>query len=840
MLSFVKKLLPASFQKQILLALFVVGWIPITLGLFATGILMRRNLMESESDRMTTRSEQISIELQHYFDDLESQINLLQADPLLNDANIPNQAKLRELKRVVRLNKEIQGIELHDSAYPLLTDLNPTEIHVRYPTAIPAEGGPVFRWWAKLEGVDQWIEVKTSLAGVWRLLDDVTFAQDGGVALINNSGLILSHRDKTQIHKHLPIQTLNPDNQSLPGQRWEPFFVYAHSFKSERMKSDLELQLVCFLPKAIVHSRLINQLLINAVIGLMISLLSVFLGKRLSKSLTSHINQAADVSVTVSKGDLEARIPEQGPTEIGTLARSFNEMVDTLQNHQKELEDTVAERTSNLERTTAHLQAAQNASKDGLWLVYTDECNYTLNQTLCRMFDLPEKESVNYEALLNLISKKFVEASEFMSWVTGLISAKSETKVQKWELTSEGVISIYCAPVCDAKGSAIAMLFSFTDLTDEMRLYKELERARGMEMVGHLSGSIAHEFNNLLTSVIGNLELASEDSASQGQKAALDSAHDSSHRAVELIRGMLSFSQQNWLQLSEVSVPDLIERTLNRLTKADVTNIEINCILNEGIPLIKADQEKIIDALQQVILNACQAMPHGGELSISVQHVASFEDHPNGGVEISIIDTGVGIPSEMEENLFEPFTSASPNRKGLGLAICHGIVEQHLGSIQWSSNEVGTSFRIIIPAVEKVETTSVVKDIAKVESHHAPSQRIVVVDDDDGVRLVTSMSLKKGGYHVESFDSGQPALEFISEHLADISLVVLDLRMPEMMGTEVLVEIRKFTRFIPVIICSGYLKDLDAIEDKSVKPDSTLQKPVSPALMLETAEILLR
>ena len=377
------------------------------------------------------------------------------------------------------------------------------------------------------------------------------------------------------------------------------------------------------------------------------------------------------------------------------------------------------------------------------------------------------------------------------------------------------------------------MLFSFADLTDEYQLQTELEAAKRMETVGHLAGSIAHEFNNLLSGVMGNLEIAEALESQASATRAVAQAKNSATRAIELVRDMLSYSQRDWLQLEPVEVHGWLQNIVNETAPDEGAKITID--VPNSLPPIKIDRRKMTQVVSQLLNNAMDAMPKGGAIKITVKTSTDSDGKPS--MEILVSDSGHGMNIDVSERIFEPFFTTRKGKQGLGLSMSHGIVGQHGGELTCASAEgKGTQMRILLPVGEvdrkmpgESSASSGLNPILSKDS------QIMVIDDDPRVRLVTVAILKRGGHKVVEFESGSTALDYFAEHQRQVSLIVLDLRMPEMMGTEVLEQLRKRFEYVPVIICSGYLRDLEAL-DGNIHPDALLEKPVAAAQLLQTVE----
>ena len=359
------------------------------------------------------------------------------------------------------------------------------------------------------------------------------------------------------------------------------------------------------------------------------------------------------------------------------------------------------------------------------------------------------------------------------------------------------------------EGSPAALTF-LRDITVQKKLEEQLFHAQKMEAIGTLAGGVAHDFNNLLMGILGytSLMLMKTDKNHPFYEN-LKIIERQVESGADLTRRLLGFARGGKYDVRPVNVNDLIIKTseIFSRTKKEIT---IHRKLQEDLYTIEADTGQIEQVLLNLYVNAWQAMPSGGELYLESgntifheQENRPFNAKPGQYVKISVTDTGVGMDSETQKRIFEPFFSTKGVGKGtgLGLASAYGIIRNHGGIINvYSEKGHGTTFTIYLPASvkEAVETKPAEEKLLTGE------ETILVVDDEQvNVELMKEL-LEKLGYKILTAQSGKKAIELYRKHFKDIKLVILDMIMPEMNGRETLVKLMEIDNKVRVLLSSGY------------------------------------
>lgn len=394
-------------------------------------------------------------------------------------------------------------------------------------------------------------------------------------------------------------------------------------------------------------------------------------------------------------------------------------------------------------------------------------------------------------------------------------------------------------PVLDEHGNIAGVLGIFWDVTDQRNLEAQLRQAHKMEAVGQLAGGIAHDFNNLLTGILGNLSLAIADlPAGNPSRELLTNAEVAALRAAELTRQMLGFSRRTPLRPQPLDLNAAIEETVRLLRRTFDPRIQVEVKAAPDLWKAEGDAGQIGQVLMNLCLNARDAMPRGGALTLETANVtldatgarSSIEGRPGEFVLLRICDTGIGMAPEVQEHIFEPFfTTKEPGKgTGLGLAMVFGIVKQHQGWIQCTS-EVGqgTVFDIYLPRLAVTAAPSAAP--AALDGVRGGRETILLADDEEVVGRLGQTILERHGYRVLTAADGAEAVEIYRRQPDDIDLVILDLAMPRLSGAEALSELRTINPVVRVLISSGYSSDEDlrAVERAGVL--GFVAKPYRPA-----------
>jgi nitrogen-specific signal transduction histidine kinase/CheY-like chemotaxis protein len=386
------------------------------------------------------------------------------------------------------------------------------------------------------------------------------------------------------------------------------------------------------------------------------------------------------------------------------------------------------------------------------------------------------------------------------------------------------------------------------DITERKCLEQQFRHSQKMEAVGRLAGGVAHDFNNLLTIITGYGQMLQRNlEPGSSMRAYAEEVLKSGERAASLTRQLLAFSRRQDFSPRGLDLNTLVRNTENMLHRLIGEDIELATILATGLGLVRGDPGQIEQVIFNLAVNARDAMPNGGNLTLETANVELDETDAHGHIPIkpgsyvmlAVTDTGCGMDPPTQAHIFEPFfTTKEPGKgTGLGLATVYGIVKQHGGNI-WVDSEPGqgTAFKIYLPRVEM--------DAAKVEERRAGarelrgSETILVVEDDQAVRSLVVRLLRSMGYWVLEASRVDEALMVCVRHKGPVHLLLTDVVMPQMSGRDLLGHIRPLRPDIRVLFTSGYTEE--ALHRRPLEQDAAfLQKPFTEeALARKVRDVL--
>lgn len=390
-----------------------------------------------------------------------------------------------------------------------------------------------------------------------------------------------------------------------------------------------------------------------------------------------------------------------------------------------------------------------------------------------------------------------------------------------------------------------------TDVTAEVVAQRQFEaqkeianRAQKLESLGQLTGGVAHEFNNLLAAIMGSLELLRDDLSDIEHLSLIDAGIASARRGADLTRNMLAFARRARLKPCEIDLNKLVNETRSWAGHTLPSNISVETSLLTGLWTIEADISSTEHALLNLILNARDAMPQGGDLTIETSNVRidktdevtrKHELEPGQYVMLAVSDTGVGISDETLVHIFEPFFSTKPvgSGSGLGLPMILGFMKQSGGTVQVDTEaDVGTTFKLYFKALTDEIVPSVVKPGHPGNPSHA-GKKILIAEDEKNIRTILVAFLSKAGYVVTAAATGEEALALFDAN-PTFDLLLTDLAMPGgIQGPALSQTIRKQNPELPIVFMSGYTSEA-IVDGIAFRPeDIRLTKPILRADLLE-------
>lgn len=454
---------------------------------------------------------------------------------------------------------------------------------------------------------------------------------------------------------------------------------------------------------------------------------------------------------------------------------------------------------------------------EGVVATDTSQNVVLINRVAEHMLHCHEKDVLG-EPISSFLKLQHLKSGEMVeNPVTKVLKATEKPEFKNQQALLVGVpierrISYSCSPIYSGEGHIIGSVLVFRDVTEETRTAEELLRASKLESLGILAGGIAHDFNNILTVIIGNISIAKMQSP-KGNVAyhRLEEAEKAGMRARDLTLQLLTFAKGGAPIKQTASVAELIRETVEFVLHGAKVQCEFD--LAQDLLPVEVDEGQISQVMDNLIINAVQAMPSGGHIKVSASNItldANSGVHLNPGryIQISVQDSGTGIPTEILPKIFDPYFTTKPSGTGLGLATSYSIIRNHNGlmTVQSAKGE-GTTFKIYLPASDKsIRTANIETDI--ISSHHG---RVLVMDDDFRIRDLLKSMVEALGYEVETTSNGQEAINTYEQALNSgkrFDALIMDLTIPGGMGGKEAVDrIKQIDNNARAIVSSGYSND---------------------------------
>ena len=402
---------------------------------------------------------------------------------------------------------------------------------------------------------------------------------------------------------------------------------------------------------------------------------------------------------------------------------------------------------------------------------------------------------------------------------------------------------VSASPIFDEQGDLEYIAHVAKDITEMKQLQGQLQQAQKMEAIGLMAGGMAHNFNNNLAIILGNIELAQiKMPAASDVIEYLKNAKIAVLRSRDLIQQILTFSRKGEKDIVPMQPALVVDETLTLLRSTMPSTVNLQQVISKSSRdvSIKADPSRIQEVLLNLCTNAVHAMEEKGDLTISLEAVllqpqdlpAQYGGMPGRYVQLSVQDSGSGITEEAQKNIFDPFFTTKDVGKGtgMGLATVYGIVEQHNGMIKVKSVVgEGTTFEIYFPVIEfqQLESSSIIHDLPKGD------ENILFLDDDEMITNVWSQMLSEHGYKVSSMTSSTETLKLFTANPDYFDLVITDQTMPDLSGQDLIKELLKIKPKLLTILCTGYSTKIDEDKAKKLGIKAFCMKPLDLAELLE-------
>jgi PAS domain S-box-containing protein len=570
-------------------------------------------------------------------------------------------------------------------------------------------------------------------------------------------------------------------------------------------------------------------------IGLAIFLITAFLGWRVTRTIGGRLRQLDSAVRALGRGEFHQRVNVGGRDEIGRLAQVFNDM-----------SARVSDLYETLQRSEAQFRSLIENVSDFIVVLQADGTIRYASPSFER--EAGERSPVEGQNILSLvIEEDHIEVEKLLAAVQAKgMSAEAEAAPIESEfrirLRGGGVRILEASATNLLKHPAVnGIVVNARDVTERRKLEEQLIRAQRMEAIGTLSGGVAHDFNNILTVILGHTEVLLQ--ALQSSPAEYDhlkSIDEASRRASALTRQLLAFSRKQVLQPAVFNLNSLIvdlDKMLRRLISED---IDLRTVTDPQLGATRTDPGQIEQVVMNLVVNARDAMKSGGRITIETANVTLDEDYvrshagarPGPHVMLAVSDTGEGISPEILPHIFEPFFTTKEVGKGtgLGLSTVYGIVKQSGGNVWvYSQPGRGSTFKIYLPRVDEPIPSRTEPPQTTVTSG---SETVLLVEDEPSLRDLIRLALTGSGFTVLDVPGPAEALTTSRRHVGALHLLLTDVIMPGMDGPALAKQVQNERPDIKVLFMSGYATNF-IMHDGVVDPGTNfLEKPFHPRTLL--------
>jgi PAS domain S-box-containing protein len=405
-------------------------------------------------------------------------------------------------------------------------------------------------------------------------------------------------------------------------------------------------------------------------------------------------------------------------------------------------------------------------------------------------------------------------------------------------------VSVNASIIRDEAGRPLVRAVA-RDITEKKNLEAKIIHAQRIDSIGNLAGGVAHDFNNILTSILGSTAIMKRKMKRDDPWYRFaDIIETAARRGAALTRQLLTFARKSHVQFKPIIINDIIEETLRLFERSIDKKIIIEKKLTDGVCIINGDDGQLQQSLLNLLINARDAMPDGGIITVEgrkkyIEGETAAPDIRNGDyIAVSITDTGIGMEKDIQQHIFDPFFTTKDRGKGtgLGLSVVYGVVNSHNGFITVQSEpQHGSQFTMHFPLIPATDTLHRTIRPSRLEQG---SEQVIIIDDEKDVASVIGGMLQSLGYKITIVDSGQKAINLFKKKM-NFDVVVLDLNMPKMSGKETFEKLKKINPEIPVIISTGYSdRDMDVSQWRH-PVDAFLQKPYPIEELSKTIRLVL-
>ena len=592
-------------------------------------------------------------------------------------------------------------------------------------------------------------------------------------------------------------------------------------------------------------------LVAGSLAGLLGALAAMYLFVR---AIVGRIRRVEELARTVA-GENASGAPFAPGDEIYRLEQTLHETADLLSAQagqlraaNNDMERRVAQRTTELSRANEELRDANDMRQTlirfaplAIFALDPEGRVVFWSPGAERIFGFTEAEAIG-QMLPTIPAVRRPEFEQALALQRAGEVLEGAERTHQRKDGSRVDAAVWSVPLRDPSGKITGFLCFIADVSERKQLEEQFRQSQKLEAVGRLAGGVAHDFNNLLTVIMGYIEMLIAEVPTYSD--VLDYAREiqaAADRASALTGQLLAFSRRQIAQPRVLSLNEAVERSVKLLARVIGEDIGIKTHLDPDLGKIRADPTHIDQALMNLVVNARDAMPKGGTLTIETANIMLDESYAGRhiGVEagayamLAVSDTGVGMTPEIRDRIFEPFftTKESGKGTGLGLSIVYGVVKQNSGDILvYSEPGNGTSFKLYFPLVEApAELTEAERRAADLRG----AETVLLVEDEERIRKLVVTMLAKQGYRVLEAESPAAAMAYVEERGETIELLLTDIVMPDMNGFDLAKAVRQARPDIKLLYMSGYT-DNRVSEGWVLDPGTPfLQKPFTASALAQ-------
>lgn len=579
-----------------------------------------------------------------------------------------------------------------------------------------------------------------------------------------------------------------------------------------------------------------------AFVGIAFWLLAVFIGSFLAQRMSEPVRRFMQVTDSISQGDFSVEIPS--PRWVLELKR-FSSALQVMAG-------TIASRELALQESEQKFRNLFERAMEGIFVANEKGELLDVNPALLSMLGGNSREAMLGRNLFDIFFENETAVSEFKKEIT------SRGFVKDYELTMTAgndtriIASLNCNIVLEPDGTLNKYEGMLRDISELENKEQQLRQAQKMESIGTLAGGLAHDFNNVLTSILGNLSLLQYKLKDPGKLSPTDMAkyleqmETAGERAVNMVRQLLTLSRRRQSDLMPVDINLSLKHVLKIGESSFDKSVQVVEHPSAEPAYVLADPTEMEQVLLNLCINAVHAMtimkgapPWGGILGVSIQKIVPDPEfrkkHPEATDApywlISVSDTGVGMDTKTAAKIFDPFFTTKEHGKGtgLGLAMAYSIVRQLQGFIDvYSEPGLGSTFNVYLPLLRGAGGAV---SVDKAPAISRGEGTVLVVDDDELVLDMAKEALQAIGYTVLTATNGREGVDLYRQHQDRIKAVLLDMAMPVMSGREAFIEMQKINPAVKVLLASGFLKDDRVEEILSLGVKNFLHKPYTIATL---------